>query len=206
MLPAAAPTGRVTPEEYLAFDRASEISHEYVNGEIRAMTGASREHGLVVTNITGLLYGLLRGRACEVFSHGIRVRIPVKGNFVYPDVVVACGGTELEDDQHDTMLNPVLIVEVLSPSTAAYDRGEKLDMYRRIPSLRDYLIVSQTEPLVHRFRRAGEEQQLWRFEAAEGLDASIELQSIGCVLQMADIYERVFPAEPTGASSTQEAS
>ncbi|HEY0154369.1 MAG TPA: Uma2 family endonuclease [Longimicrobium sp.] len=205
MLPAAAPATRVTPEEYLAFDRASDVPNEYVNGEIRAMTGASREHGLLVTNVTGLLHGLLRGRPCEIFSHGIRVRIPLKGNYVYPDVVVACGGTQLEDDEHDTLLNPVVVFEVLSPSTAAYDRGEKWDMYRRIPSLRDYLLVSQTEPLVHRYRRSGEEQQIWEFDPTEGLDASIEMESIGCVLQMADIYERVFPAEPEEASSTQEA-
>ncbi len=207
MLPAAAPapSARLTPEEYLAFDRASEVSHEYVNGEIRAMTVGTLAHGVILTQIASSLVSQLRGRPCDVVSQAIRVGIPRMRNYLIPDVVVACGGTELEDDQHDTMLNPVVIIEVLSPSTAAYDRGEKWDMYRRIPSLRDYLLVSQTEPLGHRFQRSSEEQQLWQFGATEGLDASVALQSIGCVLQMADIYERVLPAESTEGSSTREA-
>lgn len=194
MLPAAAPTGRVTPEEYLAFDRASEIAHEYVNGEIRAMTGASREHGLIQGAIFAALFNQVRGKPCEVYGHGLRVQVPVTRNYVYPDVAVACGGTQLEDDEHDTMLNPSVVIEVLSPSTRHYDRGEKWEMYRRIPTLKDYLLVSQKEPKVERYTRFGE-QGLWLFGETIGLDGLIELESIGCVLRMADIYERVFPAE-----------
>jgi Uma2 family endonuclease len=195
----------MTPEEYLAFDRASEISHEFVNGEIRAMTVGTLAHGVILTQIASSLVSQLRGKPCDVVSQAIRVGIPRMRNYLVPDVVVACGGTQLEDDQHDTMLNPVVIVEVLSPSTAAYDRGEKWDMYRRIPSLRNYLLVSQTEPVVHLYRRSGEEQ-FWQFGAAEGLGAFVELDSIGCVLQMMDIYHRVFPAGPAEASSPHEAS
>jgi Uma2 family endonuclease len=205
MLPAAAPVTRMTPEEYLAFDRASEVSHEFVNGEIRAMTVGTLAHGVILTQIASSLVSQLRGRACDVVSQAIRVGIPVSRNYLIPDVVVASGGTRLEDDQHDTMLNPTVVIEVLSPSTANYDRGEKANMYRRIPSLKDYLLVSQTEPLVQHYRRFGDEG-VWLLREIEGLDASVELESIGCVLQMADIYERVFPAEPAEASSTQEAS
>lgn len=204
MLPAAAPSTRATPEEYLAFDRASETTHEYVNGEIRAMTGGTREHAVVSSNLSGLLHAQLRGRPCEVVGHGLRVRIPVARNYVYPDVAVACGGTQLEDDEHDTMLNPSVVFEVLSPSTASYDRTEKWEMYRRIPTLTDYLLVSQKEPKVERYTRFGE-QGLWLFGETIGLDGSIELESIGCVLHIADIYERVFPAGFPEASSTQEA-
>jgi Uma2 family endonuclease len=195
----------MTPEEYLAFDRASEVSHEFVNGEIRAMTGrhaGARGHPDADRS---LLIGQLRGTSCEAMGHVMRVRVPVGRDYVYPDVVVACGGTKLEDDEHDILLNPVLVVEVLSPSTAHYDRGEKWEMYRRIPTLKEYLLVSQKEPKVERYTRFGE-QGLWLFGETSGLDASIELESIGCVLQMADIYERVFPVESTEASSTQEAS
>jgi len=204
MLHAAVPATRVTPEEYLAFDRTSEISHEYVNGEIRAMTVGTRAHGVILTQIASSLVSQLRGRPCDVISQAIRVGIPRMRNYLIPDVVVACGGTQLEDDQHDTMLNPTVVIEVLSPSTENYDRGEKANMYRRIPSLKDYLLVSQAEPFVQHYRRFGEEG-LWLLREIEGLDASVELESIGCVLQMADIYERVFPAESTEASSAQEA-
>jgi len=198
MLPAAAPTGRVTPEEYLAFDRASEAAHEYVDGEIRAMTGASREHGLIVGAVFASLYAQFGGRPCEVFTHGIRVRIPVTRNYVYPDVTIACGGTRLEDEEHDTVLNPAVVIEVLSPSTASYDRTQKWEMYRRIPTLRDYLLVSQKEPRVERYTRYGD-QGLWLFGETAGLDASIELESVGCVLRLAEIYERVFPAAEAAA-------
>jgi Uma2 family endonuclease len=202
MLPAA--TTRVTPEEYLAYDRASDVPNEYVNGEIRAMTGGTRAHAVVSSNLNGLLHAQLRGRPCEVFGHGLRVQIPGVRNYVYPDVAVACGGTQLEDDQHDTMLNPSVVIEVLSPSTAHYDHTEKWGMYRSIPTLRDYLLVSQDEPHVERYTRYGD-QGLWIYSETRGLAALIELESIGCVLQMADIYERVFPAESTGAPSAQEA-
>jgi Uma2 family endonuclease len=205
MLPAAAPATRVTPEEYLAFDRASDVPNEYVNGEIRAMTGASREHGLIQGATFASLFNQLRGKPCEVYVHGLRVQIPVTLNYVYPDVAVACGGTRLEDEAHDTMLNPAVAIEVLSPSTAHYDHTEKWGMYRTIPTLRDYLLVSQDEPHVERYTRYGD-QGLWLYSETRGLDAVIELESIGCVLQVADIYERVFPAESAEASSTQEAS
>lgn len=194
MLPAAAPTGRVTPEEYLAFDRASEIAHEYVNGEIRAMTGGTRAHAVISAQLLSSIIAQLRGTSCEAMGHVMRVSVPVGRDYVYPDVVVARGGTRLEDDEQDILLNPVIVVEVLSPSTTHCDRGEKWEMYRRIPTLKDYLLVSQKEPKVERYTRFGE-QGLWLFGETVGLDASIDLESIGCVLRMADIYERVFPAE-----------
>jgi Uma2 family endonuclease len=124
--------------------------------------------------------------------------VPVTRNYLVPDVVVACGGTQMEDGEHDTMLNPAVVIEILSPSTANYDRTEKWAMYRRIPTLRDYLLVSQNEPRVERYTRYGD-QGLWLFGETAGLDASIDLESVGCVLRMAEIYERVFPAAGAGA-------
>ena len=194
MLPAAAPSGRVTPEEYLAFDRASDSAHEYVDGEIRAMTVGTRVHGLIGSHVSAALVNQLRGRPCEVYSQAIRVQVPVTRNYLVPDVVVACGGTQLEDGEFDTMLNPAVIMEILSPSTASYDRTQKWEMYRGIPTLRDYLLVSQNEPRVERYTRFGDEG-LWLFGETAGLEASISLESIGCVLHLAEIYERVFPAE-----------
>jgi Uma2 family endonuclease len=191
---APAPAARVTPEEYLAFERASPERHEYVDGEIRAMTGGTRAHAVISAQLLSSIIAQLRGTSCEAMGHVMRVRVPGGRDYVYPDVVVARGGTRLEDDEQDILLNPVVVVEVLSPSTTHYDRGEKWEMYRRIPTLKDYLLVSQKEPKVERYTRFGE-QGLWLFGETVGLDASIDLESIGCVLRMADIFERVFPAE-----------
>ncbi|HEX2094077.1 MAG TPA: Uma2 family endonuclease [Longimicrobiaceae bacterium] len=123
----------------------------------------------------------------------VRHRHPGEGSrtrdYVYPDVTVVCGGPQLEDEHFDTLLNPTLIVEVLAPSTAGYDRGEKWEMYRRIPSLKDYLLVSQTEPRVERYTRQGE--GLWLFSETNGLDSILQIDSIGCTLALRDVYERV---------------
>ncbi|HEX8430992.1 MAG TPA: Uma2 family endonuclease, partial [Longimicrobium sp.] len=186
---APAPAARVTPEEYLAFERASPERHEYVDGDIRAMTGASWKHGLLKVAIASALHDQLRGRPCESFISLMRTRVPT-GDYLYPDVVVAGGGSELEDEHCDTLLNPTLVVEVLSPSTEDYDYKRKWEMYRRIPSLQDYLLVAQDEPRIARYSRFGDEG-LWLFGETTGLDAEVVLESLGCVIRLADVYERV---------------
>lgn len=180
----------VSPSEYLLRERAAEYKSEYVDGEIRAMTGASRKHGRVAINIGASLYAQLRGGQCEAFMSDMRVKVPQRKSYFYPDVVVVCGKSEVEDENEDTILNPTLIVEVLSPSTAAYDHTEKWESYRKLPSLRDYLLVAQDEPRVERYTRQGD-QDLWLFSETRGMDAVLQLESTGCTLALRDVYERV---------------
>lgn len=194
-----ATTGRppVTPEEYLRAERVAETRSEYLPDEgPRAMTGASRRHNLIVTNLILSLGTQLRRRPCEVYPGDMRVKVERSGAYLYPDAVVVCGTPELEDERLDTLLNPTVVVEVLSPSTADYDRGRKWELYRRLPSLRDYLLVSQHEPAVARYARG--EEGVWLFEVAEGTDAAVELASIGVRLPLADLYERVLETRDQG--------
>lgn len=154
----AAETLKVTPEEYLTMERNAETRHEYVNGEVFAMAGASVNHNLIVMNFGVHLYQQLEGTPCRACTQDLRVRVfnPKKRageNYVYPDVLVVCGEPELTDEHKDILLNPVLIAEILSNSTGDYDRGDKFAMYRAIPSLRHYILVSQTQMVVEHFVR-----------------------------------------------------
>ena len=135
----AAITKRYTPEEYLAMERKADVKSEYFNGFITAMSGASRKHNLVTANISAVIHGQLRDRPCEVYIGDMRVRVTPTGLFTYPDVVAVCGEPKFLDDEFDTLLNPTLIIEVLSPSTAEYDRQDKFEHYRSLDSLREYV-------------------------------------------------------------------
>jgi len=179
----------VTPEEYLAFERGCEYRNEYVNGEIRAMSGASREHNLITTNLIRELSLKLRGRPCEVYPSNMRVRIPSANIYTYPDVVVVCGEPKFEDGHLDTLLNPTVVVEVLSKSTARYDRTTKADYYRAIESLAEHLIVEQDEYAVGCDTRQADGR--WLRAEVRGLESVLELQSLGCALPLADVYERI---------------
>jgi len=184
-----AKTTYVIPEEYLAFERAAEYKNEYFDGEIYAMVGASRKHNLITLNIGGELRAQLKGRDCEGYVSDMRVRIPTANVYTYPDVVVVCGEPQFEDDYVDTLLNPTLIVEVLSKSTATYDRMEKFSFYRSVASVAECLLVAQTEHRVERYtRRADESWVLTDFRTLEG---TIELASIQCSLAMREIYDKV---------------
>ena len=132
-----------TPEEYIALERKAHFKSEYFDGHIIAMSGASRQHNLIVTNISGELHVQFKGRGCEVYTNDMRVRPSPRDTYVYPDVVVVCGEPEFEDDVFDTLLNPILIVEVLSPSTERRDRGEKFTRYKHLAALQEYVLVSQ---------------------------------------------------------------
>lgn len=181
---------RLTPREYLAFERQAETKHEYVEGELREMTGASRPHVLIAGNIHALLWHACRGHAFEVYEADMRVRIPDDSHYYYPDVTVAPSPPKLEDDEADTLLNPILIVECLSPSTRRIDLGEKLDNYRAIPSLNDYLVVAQDRVWVDRYvrRRSG-----WILEEFSALSDRIPLPDLDCELPLSEVYERIFP-------------
>lgn len=179
---------RFTPAEYLAIERQSQTRSEFLDGRIFAMTGASRKHGLIAGNTFASLHAQLKGRACEAFASVMRVEVSTTGLYTYPDVVVVCGELQFFDEELDTLLNPTLIVEVLSPSTADYDRGGKATHYRALPSLRELLFVSQDTMLVeHWLRQTGEQ---WFFTTTSDPAATLELPSIGCALRLEEIYER----------------
>ncbi len=184
-----------TPEQYLDLERRAEYKSEYVNGRIYAMTGASREHNVIALTIASGLFTRFRGRPCEVYQSDMRVKVSPTGLYTYPDVVALCGAPAFEDAHVDTLLNPAVVVEVLSPSTAAYDRGEKFAHYRRLPSLHEYVLVSQDRVRVEHYARHGAG---WLLTEFEGPDATLELPALGCALPLAEVYERVapFPAEP----------
>jgi len=182
------PHQRLTIQEYLAFERQSETRNEYLDGEIFAMTGASRAHNLIAGNVFREIGNQLRRRPCEVYPEAMRVRTP-SGLFTYPDVVVVCGERRFDDTHFDTLLNPTLLVEVLSPSTESYDRRTKALQYRSIPSLAEYVLVAQDQILVERYSRQGNE---WRRNDLTALEQLLEMPAIGCTLLLDDIYERVF--------------
>ena len=177
-----------TPEEYIALERKAEYKSEYFDGHIIAMSGASRAHNHITGDIFYGLYPQLIGHGCDIFSGDMRVRPSLGDAYFYPDVVVVCGEPEFEDDTFDTLLNPILIVEVLSPSTEAYDRGEKFARYKHLASLQEYVLVSQDKVWVEHHRRHGTQWVLSHYRALEEV---LLLPSIGCELPLRDIYARV---------------
>ena len=178
----------VTPEEYLAAERRSEIKHEYDRGFIIAMAGASRWHNVITSSLNREISTQLKGRPCETYANDMRILVADTGLYTYPDLVIACGEPRFLDAETDTLINPVAIVEVLSPSTEAYDRGKKFAHYRRIPSLVEFVLVAQDRPLVERFTRRGDE---WALATFEGLDATLALESAGVRVPLREIYDRV---------------
>ena len=185
-----------TPAEYLAFERAqSDAKHEYLDGRIipmvetiRSMAGASLAHNRIVSNLVISLGTQMRGRPCDVFSSDMRIHIPTTGLYTYPDIAALCGEPRFEDDQLDVLLNPDLIIEVLSPSTEAYDRGAKFDHYRSIETLQTYMLIAQDRAHVEQFER---QESGWLLTVTKGLEASVRLEAISCELALADVYERV---------------
>ncbi len=191
---------RFTPQEYLALERKSETRSEYYNGEIFAMAGASREHNLISVNLLMDIGNQLYDRPCEVYTSDMRVHIEATGLYTYPDVTVVCGEPRFQDSEVDTLLNPMVIVEVLSQSTEAYDRGVKFRHYRRIGSLREFVLISQDRMMVERYTRQGND---WVLSELTDPDQVLKLDSIGCQIPLGRIYAKVtFPeagasGEPT---------
>ena len=202
---ASAAQTRLTPEEYIAFERKALpdteiIRHEYINGELIAMSGASRAHNLITGNIFGELRTLLRGSRCETYANEMRVSTPTTTSYFYPDVVVVCEEPRFEDDVFDTLLNPIILVEVLSPSTEVYDRREKFAHYRQLASLQEYILVSQDKVLIEHYRRQEKQgtapvtRKDWIFTDFQKLEEILPLTSIQCELPLQEIYERItFP-------------
>ena len=176
---------RMTYAEYLAAEATSTSRHEFLDGAVWAMAGGSPEHGALAAAIIGQLQNALRGKPCRVYTSDVRVRVHATGLSTYPDVSVVCGVLETAPDDPEAITNPVLLVEVLSDSTEAYDRGAKAARYRRVPSLREYVLVSQTETLVEVQRRNASGS--WEIlEARPG--QTVELTSVGAVLDVGAIY------------------
>ena len=183
-----------TPEQYLEQERQAEFRSEYIAGEIFAMAGASRRHNLITLNVASLL-GAQIGDSCEAYANDMRIQVKPTGMYTYPDIVIVCGERKFLDAGEDTLLNPTIIVEVLSPSTASYDRVEKFAYYRRLASLREYVLVSQDRPCVERYERTSDSDAEWLYTVAEGPEATLLLPSIGSTLALADIYRKITFAE-----------
>jgi Uma2 family endonuclease len=177
-----------TPEQYLEIDRVSECRSEYLDGHIYAMAGGSRAHAYLAVAIASELRLALRNRECRVAGSDLRVRVSETGPFFYPDATVICSKDQ-SSEQNDIAINPALIVEVLSKSTEAFDRGDKFAHYRRIESLREYVLVSQSEPRVETFVRS--EDGRWIFTEFAGIDAICRFAGIGCDIPVAAIYEGI---------------
>lgn len=186
---AANPKYLISPEEYLELERKAEFKSEYFDGIIFAMAGATRTHNLIATQTSAELVFQLKGKKCEVYGSDMKVRSTRK-RFHYPDVSVVCGEVKFHDKRKDVYLNPTVIIEVLSDSTAAYDKGDKFLSYQLIESLQEYVLISQDKPLVEKYVRQPDEN--WLYSKVEGLKANIVLSSIKCRLRLADIYAKVF--------------
>ncbi|MFM8330535.1 MAG: Uma2 family endonuclease [Candidatus Methylumidiphilus sp.] len=179
-----------TAEEYLAMERnAVHGKYEFVDGHIFAMVGASREHNLICVNIARELSIQLKNRPCEAYVNDMRVKAASAKSYYYPDITIVCGKPELEDGHNDTLLNPTVLIEVLSPSTEAYDRGGKFANYRHIASLQEYMLVSQDQALIEHYVR---QQEAWLLTETTGLDGVVNIKSVGCVLALREVYDKVY--------------
>jgi Uma2 family endonuclease len=184
---ATAALTRYTPEEYLALERHAEFRSEYIDGRIIAMEqGASRPHNLIVSALIGHIGGQLKDSACELYANDMRVKVSTSGDYLYPSVTVSCD-PQFEDRASDSLLTPVLVIEVLSDSTEGYDRRKKFDCYRRIESLREYVLISHEEPHVEQHVRQGDR---WHASVVAGLESVLVLGSLGLEIPMERIYRR----------------
>ena len=185
----AIPKRKLTPEEYLEIERKAEYKSEYFDGEIYAMAGAKRRHNVIAWNVGGELRQHLKGKNCEAYPADMRVFVPQMGLYTYPDLVVVCGEPKFQDDTFDTLLNPILIVEVLSDTTENYDRGKKFQHYRSIESLHEYVLVSQDEARIEKYVKRSD--GFWLLSEAVGLDLEIEFASIECRISLAEVYDKI---------------
>jgi len=184
------PKPHLSFDEWLEGERASlEGRSEYVAGEVFAMTGASVEHNAIVGNILGQLWTQMKGRPCNVYANDLKVRIRTADAGHYPDLIALCGEHEFQDGRRDVLLNPRLICEVLSDSTEAYDRGNTFAIDRQIPSLREYLLVSQHRVQVELYSRGDDGR--WTLSDYSALTDSVPLASVGCTLALAEVYDKV---------------
>lgn len=185
----AQPSHWLTPEEYLELERAAEFRHEYFNGRMYAMPGGSYRHAVIIANLTGELHSALKKGPCTVASSDLRLRVAEDGLYTYPDVSVVCGKPKFADRRTDTVLNPVLLIEVLSPATEFLDREFKAAQYRSLESLQEYALVSQTEPRVEIFRR--QDGGHWLLSEFAGIEAAARFDSVDANVPLKEIYDKI---------------
>ena len=189
---ATQPKSFLTPEQYLEIERKADFRSEYFNGEMFAMAGAQRAHNQLVASLIGELGQQFRGRPCDVYPSVMRLRVSATGLYTYPDVSVACGEQRFADSSVDTLLNPSVIVEVLSPSTEAYDRGRKFEQYQSIESVREYVLVASDRVHVDLYTRLADGR--WLLTSASRLEDALNLESVQARIVLSDVYEKVeFP-------------
>jgi Uma2 family endonuclease len=180
---------RVSPEEYLAMEEVSETRNELVGGVLLGMSGNTYPHVVIVRNLMVELGGQLRGKPCDVVCNELKVKVELTGDYFYPDLVGLCGTPVFDQPNQVTVLNPTMLIEVLSPSTEAYDRGQKFLHYQQIPTLKEYVLVSQGEPRIEIYTRG--ENSAWTYKMVSGLEASASFVSIECTVALADVYRDV---------------
>ena len=181
----------VTIEEYLEWEDASDTKHEYYQGEIFAMAGASVEHNIICGNTYGELYSKLKGKKCRPYIGDLRIAVKANSLYTYPDISVICGEIEKTDDKFDTATNPTVIIEVLSESTKDYDRGSKFKLYRDIPQLKDYILIDAIgNVMVEHFSK--NDNEIWELREYDNISKQFSIPSIDVALQLSDIYEGVY--------------
>ena len=180
---------RYTPAEYLVLERQAGHRSEYFGGEIFAMGGASERHNLIVTNAIRELSLQLKGRPCKTYASDMRVKVSPTGLYTYPDIVVVCGKALFDGEEMDTLINPTVIIEVLSKSTEGYDRGEKFAHYRKLDSLAEYVLIAQEKVHAERYIRQPEGQ--WLLSETDSVQDVVQMLSIDCALALAEVYDKV---------------
>jgi Uma2 family endonuclease len=194
----AKPIHRLTEAEYLEIERRTDFKNEFLDGEMFAMSGGTDWHSAIAANLIRATGNQLQGRPCITYTSDLRIKVQAAGLYTYPDMSVACGERKFEDERRDTLLNPLVIAEVLSDSSEAYDRGKKFEFYRQIPSLREYLLVSQRKPLIEQFIR--QDSGEWLLRDVAGMDAKLSLPSLNITIALSEVFAQVqFPTD-TGRS------
>lgn len=184
----AQPKINITPEEYLIFERQADERHEFVEGIIYAMSGASRAHNIITVNIASAFNNQFKGRNCNVYASDMRVKVN-QTDYTYPDIVAVCGESELEDEHFDTLLNPTIIIEVLSKSTERYDKSKKADLYRTLDTVQDYILVAQSQYYIEHYQRQNQHQ--WLLTVLTDINQTLVLKSVDTKISVQDIYDKV---------------
>lgn len=185
----AKPKHNYSIEEYLAIERTGPLKHEFYRGEIFALAGSSEAHNLILTNILMSLGMQLRKRPCKVYPSDMRLKISKTGLYTYPDISIVCEPPQFDDSKQDTLLNPIIVIEILSPSTERYDRGKKFQNYRTITTLQEYVLVSQDDYHIERY--TNHHQGNWLLTTYDGRDTTVPLKTINCTLLLDDVYDKV---------------
>ena len=180
---------KITPEEYLEFEKTSEFKHEFFGDEIFAMVGAKKNHNLINSNLVRELSSNLKETPCLVLSSDQRIKVEAIGKYTYPDVSVVYEGAKFLEEELDSLTNPIVIIEILSESTEAYDRGTKFAHYQLIESLQEYILISQALYCIEKYKRS--EGGTWIYSLAEGLNQTLVIESVVCEVAFSDIYHKI---------------